>query len=187
MNRFITEYSWDEEKVNKQRLKELQSHNETRLSKDGVGIIDDTLLEKTGKKIPFVGKFFDHAKERYVNAVSMVSLHYADRKTSYPVDFKIYRKMEQGGDFRTKIELAGGLIRNSIKSYKMPAKTFVFDSFYTEKKLINEIESYRSRGYIINTFRSSSSIRGLRGKTLTTSFISPVAEILVVSTNPRDP
>lgn len=36
LNRFLSEYQWNERKVNKQRLEELQKHNETRWSKYGI-------------------------------------------------------------------------------------------------------------------------------------------------------
>lgn len=81
MNRLMTEYPWDTSKVNMERLEELQKHNETRWSKYGILIIDDTIMEKDGKDIPYVGKFYDHSQNRFVNGHCIVSMHYADNKT----------------------------------------------------------------------------------------------------------
>lgn len=138
LNRFLTEYKWDDKEVNKQRLEELQKHNETRWSKHGVGIIDDTLIEKTGKNIAFSGKFYDHSENRFIHGINLLTLNYADNKVNYPVDFEIYEKESQTDEekFKTKIELAMKLIKNS----KMPVNTFVFDSWYTCEEVKNFIE-----------------------------------------------
>ena len=123
---------------NKQRLEELQKHNETRWSKRGIGIIDDTLVLKTGKKIPFAGKFYDHSDGKYVHAINLLTLNYADKKVNYSVDFEIYNKKDQTEEeeFKTKIQFAIELIKNS----KMPVNTFVFDSWYTCEDIKNCIE-----------------------------------------------
>ena len=48
LNKFLTEYDWDEQQFNQERLEELQKHGETRWSKDGYIILDDTITEKAG-------------------------------------------------------------------------------------------------------------------------------------------
>ena len=141
LNKFLTKYDWDARRVNRERIEELQKQNETRWKKRGLGIIDDTLIEKTGKCIEGVGKFFDHAKGRFIYGHSMVSLHFADHKTSYAVDYGLFLKKGCEG-FRTKIELAKDLITESIEEMQFPAFTFVFDSWYLCKDLVDHIESY---------------------------------------------
>lgn len=88
MNRFLTESGWDAEQVNRERIMELQKHNETRWSKAGIAIIDDTLIHKTGKLMPHAYKFYSHADKRFVNSQCIVTLHYADKKTSYALDYR---------------------------------------------------------------------------------------------------
>jgi SRSO17 transposase len=141
LNKFLTKYDWDSKKVNHERIRELQRHNETRWKKRGLGIIDDTLIEKAGRRIQGVGKFFDYAKGRFVYGHSMVSLHFADHKTSYAVDYRLYLKKGCEG-FRTKIELAMEMITESIEEMQFPAFTFVFDSWYLCKELVDHVESY---------------------------------------------
>jgi hypothetical protein len=140
MNRFMTEYQWDGAEFNTERLNELQKHNETRWGAQGVGIIDDTILEKTGEKIPFAGWFYDHAKERCVFGQNIISLHYADHKTNYAVDFRLYEKKEDSDEFKTKIELARELIDYGL-GIGMPALTWIFDSWYMCNELTRFIES----------------------------------------------
>ncbi|WP_347237898.1 MULTISPECIES: transposase [Haloarcula] len=62
LNKFLTEYDWDEQQFNHERLEELQKHGETRWSKDGYIILDDTITEKAGDEVPGVGRLYDHAE-----------------------------------------------------------------------------------------------------------------------------
>ena len=76
--------------------------------------IDDTLLPKTGKKMPGAGKLWDHASGRFVHAQCLVTSHYADPDRDYPVGLRQYYKhgsveAEQHG-FRTKIMQAMELV-----------------------------------------------------------------------------
>lgn len=142
MNRFLTESGAD---INTQRILELQKHNETRWSKHGVAILDDTLVHKTGKGIPHAYKFYDHAEKRFVLAQCITTLHYADSKTSYALDYRVYAK--KGGEgFRTKIELGMELIGQAI-DMGLPAQTVVMDSWYICDDMVRMIES-RGKFYI---------------------------------------
>jgi len=123
-------------------IRELQRHDETRWKKRGIGIIDDTIIEKTGKHIEGTGKFFDHGKGRFVWGHSIVSLHFADHKTSYALDYRHYVKKGEPG-FRTKIELAKDLITEGIEKMQLPAFTFIGDAWYLYKDLVDHIESYK--------------------------------------------
>lgn len=66
LNKFLTEYDWDEDRLNRERLELLQTENETRWSSDGVVVINDTFTHKTGKQIPNAGKFYDHSTRGYI-------------------------------------------------------------------------------------------------------------------------
>jgi len=144
MNRFLLDPSWNDREVNAKRVVELQRHNETRWSMKGVGIIDDSLIEKSGKLIPFSGTFYDHCEQRYVHAINLVTLQYADKKVNYPIDFSIYKKEENVTDeeaFATKIELAIRLVTDGVKLHKMPVKTFIFDSWYMSRPMADAVEN----------------------------------------------
>lgn len=143
MNRFLLDPSWNDKEINAKRVAELQRHNETRWRSMSIGIIDDTLVEKTGKLIPFSGTFYDHCTKTYVHAINKVSLHYADKKTNYPIDFCIYEKEKDVTDeeaFKTKIELALELVTEAVKTHEMPSRTFTFDSWYMSKDMADGIE-----------------------------------------------
>ena len=51
LNKFLTEYDWDEDQLNHERLEELQKHGENRWSQDGYIVIDDSVLQRTGKGV----------------------------------------------------------------------------------------------------------------------------------------
>jgi SRSO17 transposase len=142
MNRLLTEYEWNPDLINMERLEELQRYNETRWNCNGIMIIDDTIVEKYGKKISGVGKLYDHAKGRFVNGHCIVSMYYADEKTNYAIDYGLYLKKGSEG-FRTKIEIAGELVTkyNSL----IPAQTLVWDSWYTCKQLVDSVEETGKR------------------------------------------
>lgn len=59
LNRFLTLYEWDEDLLNKRRLEMLQSMKEMGWRREGVVSLDDTLLPKTGRKIPGAGRLWD--------------------------------------------------------------------------------------------------------------------------------
>lgn len=145
MNRFLTEYDWDTEELNDKRLELLQSSPDTRWNKKGVVSIDDTLLRKTGKKMPGAGKLFDHANGNYVHAQNIVTSSYVDNYKEYPINLKQYFKHDseeakQYG-FKTKINLAMELVDDCEKR-RIPVKTYVFDSWFLCKELTEHIESY---------------------------------------------
>ncbi len=144
MNRFLTEAPWSEDELNHRRLQLLQE-NGLEWKKSGCVSIDDVLIEKEGKKIVGVGKLFDHCTCSYVQAQQLVTSHYVDSDTHYPVQFAQYFKRdsdeaEQYG-FRSKIDLACQLVDDAVER-GCPARVFLFDSWYLSKQLANHIESY---------------------------------------------
>lgn len=153
MNRLLTESGWD---INTQRIQELQNHNETRWTQHGIAIFDDTLIHKTGKHMPHTYKFYDHAEKRFVNAQCVTTLHYADRKVNYALDYRLYAKKGQPG-FKTKIQLAMELAEEAM-ALGLPAKTFVFDSWYLCDEMVTFIES--KKRFYIGACRSTLLVRG---------------------------
>jgi len=145
LNRFLTEYEWDPQQLNQQRLMMLQKDPQMQWHNKGVVIIDDSLLEKSGKLIPGAGKFFDHNTCSYVHAQNIVTSHYADWKKHYPLHFRQYYKedskeaLEHG--FKTKIQLAMELV-DDAETLKIPAETYVLDGWFLCKELADNIESH---------------------------------------------
>lgn len=150
LNRFLTTYNWNREELNRTRLQLLQTEKATRWKRDGVVAIDDTLLPKTGKKMPGAGKLWDHASGRFVHAQCLVTSHYVDSDRDYPVNLRQYFKhgspeADKHG-FRTKIMQAMELV-DECEELGVPAENYVFDSWYLSQQLAEHIEAY-GKGWV---------------------------------------
>jgi hypothetical protein len=95
LNKFLTEYNWDEQQFNHERLEELQKHGETRWSKDGYIILDDTFTEKAGDEVPRIGRFYDHAEGDTVWGQDLIYAFYADDKTVYPLRANLEHSLKE--------------------------------------------------------------------------------------------
>lgn len=127
LNRFLTEYEWDMERINERRIRLM---GDTFCNK-GIVVFDDTIIHKTGKLIPGVMKLYDHTENRYVNGQCIVTSHFVGNE-DYPLDIKQYTKE------KTKIELAIELIDNHEK--RRLGGTYVFDPWYLAKDVVSHIE-----------------------------------------------
>lgn len=150
LNRFLTLYEWDEEKLNGRRLETLQSIEEMRWRGEGVTALDDSLLPKTGRKMPGAGKFWDPSSKSYVHAQCLVTSHYVDLEKDYPVDFRQYfkngsREARENG-FRSKVDLAMELM-DGCERMGVAAENYVFDAWYLSKRLTSHIEAY-GKGWV---------------------------------------
>ena len=50
-------------------------------------IVDDTTIDKTGRKIEFIGKVFDHCSHKYLLGFKILTLGFWDGKSFIPLDF----------------------------------------------------------------------------------------------------
>jgi predicted nucleic acid-binding Zn finger protein len=79
-----------------QTQKNSEKSDETSVkSKPRCLIFDDTLLEKTGRKIEKIGKVFDHVSNRMVLGFKLLVGLYFDGKSAIPVDFSLIREKGQ--------------------------------------------------------------------------------------------
>ncbi len=60
-------------------------------------IIDDSLIPKTGKKIEFIGKVFDHCSHLYLLGIKFLLLGYWDGKNFIPIDFSLHHEPGKSG------------------------------------------------------------------------------------------
>ena len=81
-------------------------------------IFDDTTIEKTGKKMEFIGKVYDHVFHRMVLGYKLLIMLYWDGKSSIPLDCSIHRELGQKEDKpygMTKKELRRRFSKKRIK------------------------------------------------------------------------
>ncbi len=101
LNRLLTQSPFSLETLNRERLSLLASLPGTKLKARGVLSVDDTLLTHYGEHFEHIANLFDPLEKRFVWAHNLVSLHYSDDDTDYPVFFRLWKpadlaKMEQG-------------------------------------------------------------------------------------------
>jgi hypothetical protein len=118
LNRWLTESPFDPEALNQARLKVLASLSGTQMKPQGVLSVDDTLLKHYGQHFEQIAYLFDPAAQTYVWAHNLVTVHYSDDLTDYPVRYQLWKpanleKLEHG-------LVAAGI---KVKASKQPLKT----------------------------------------------------------------
>jgi hypothetical protein len=101
LNRLLTESPFSLDCLNQKRLTLLDSLPETKLKAQGVLGLDDTLLTHYGQHFEQIAYLFDHVEQRYVWAHNLVTVHYSDDETDYPLLFQLWKpvnleQLEQG-------------------------------------------------------------------------------------------
>jgi len=91
LNRLLTQSPFSEAQLNQQRLALLNSLPGTQVKAKGVLSVDDTLLTHYGKHFAQIAYLFDHVEKRYTWAHNLVTLHYSDAHTDYPVHFQLWK------------------------------------------------------------------------------------------------
>jgi hypothetical protein len=133
LNRLLTESPYALESLNQARLDLLASLPGTQMKPKGVFSVDDTLLMHYGQDFEQIAKLFDHVSSTYVWAHNLVTIHYSDEETDYPVVFQLWEpvdveKLEQG------IRAAG-------------------ISLKTSKETLKETDPQKWRGYVLGVWR----------------------------------
>jgi hypothetical protein len=179
--RFLGENSWTVEEVTETALH--QFFQTLRIAARDVLflIVDDTLVKKTGKKIPGCGWHKDHAQ----NMANVFGHQWVLSAVLYkdfllPLWAKLYHpKGTRGcGPFQTKITLAQKIIR--ALALPIPCKLYVLaDSWYWAKTLAQVCRKY---GYHMISQLKSNSILWIHGKkTNVTSLLDLVSSYREVS------
>ena len=112
LNKFLTEYDWDEQQLNHERLEELQRHGETRWSQNSYLILDDTITQKARDEVPGVGRFYDHTKRDTVWGKTSSTPSMPITKPPNPLTFRL---SEDNKHDESKYDLARESLPNSKK------------------------------------------------------------------------
>lgn len=85
----------------RQFLKSIASNtitNDSQYDEPKCLIIDDTVLNKTGKKMEFMGKVFNHTTHIYCLGYKLLTLCFWNGKTTLPLDFSIHCESGKKGN-----------------------------------------------------------------------------------------
>lgn len=101
LNRLLTETPFSLDELNRCRLAVMNSLPGTALKKQGVLSFDDTLLIHYGRHFEKIAILYDHVRGCWVWAHNLLTLHYSDNQTDYPIFFTLWQpadleKIEQG-------------------------------------------------------------------------------------------
>ncbi len=94
LNRLLTESPFSWEALSQARLQLLSSLPGTQMKPKGVFSVDDTLLTHYGQDFEQIAKLFDHVTGTYVWAHDLVTIHYSDEDTDYPVLFQLWEPVD---------------------------------------------------------------------------------------------
>jgi hypothetical protein len=94
LNRLLTKSPFTLGVLNRKRLNLLASLSGTQIKQRGVLSLDDTLLTHYGRHFDQIAYLFDHTQGCYVWAHNLVSIHYSDDQTDYPLLFQLWKPVD---------------------------------------------------------------------------------------------
>jgi DDE superfamily endonuclease len=94
LNRLLTASPFALAELNQARLELLDHVPGTQMKPQGVFSLDDTLLAHFGQHFEKIAQLFDHVSGAYVWAHDLVTLHYSDDDTDYPVQFQLWEPVD---------------------------------------------------------------------------------------------
>ncbi|HVP41636.1 MAG TPA: transposase [Candidatus Krumholzibacteriaceae bacterium] len=133
LNRMITKSPFSLGGLNQARLTLLNSLPGTQMKPKGVFSVDDTLLSHYGQDFEQIAQLWDHVSGTYVWAHDLVTIHYSDNETDYPVLFQLWEPVDI-----TQLE-AG------IRAAGIPLKA--------SKEAWKESDPQKWRGYLLGVWR----------------------------------
>jgi DDE superfamily endonuclease len=149
LNRLLTESPFSLEELNRARLSMLASLPGTQIKPKGVLGVDDTLLQHYGQDFEKIAKLFDHVTQTYVWAHDLVTVHYSDDDTDYPVLFQLWEPVELE-KLEAGLKASGIPLKASKESLKETApnkwRSYVLGAWQRQQKKHAELrELYDSK------------------------------------------
>ena len=133
LNWLLTASPFSLDALNQARLALLDDLPGTRMKPKGVFSVDDTLLSHYGEDFEQIAQLWDHVSGTYVWAHDLVTIHYSDDETDYPVLFQLWEPVDLA-----KLE-AG------IRDAGIPLKA--------SKEAWKESDPRKWRGYLLGVWR----------------------------------
>lgn len=145
LTRFIASGKWENEEVQELRLEKERERFSGSSSRQGNLVLDDFIVEKSGKQIALCSRHHDHSDNRWKWGHCYVSSLLVHREGVVPMDLKLYVRQKDcagyGWEFRSKNEL----FRQSLKQGLAAGLAFacvVFDAWYLNRRNCDFIEEH---------------------------------------------
>jgi hypothetical protein len=175
LNRFLTNSPWNLQRFEQKRLHLARTRLPVAEGSTGYFIIDDTVNRKTGKHMEEAGYHYDSAEGKAVWGHDLVTTHYVNGETEYPVRLDLYVKKEtcltEKRGFKTKIQLAC----EQIAAFTPPPGTrtvVLFDSWFFCHQIV---EAVAARGWDWVTQAESNRVIHVDGQELN---VTDLAQLL---------
>lgn len=133
LNRLLTESPYSLDDLNNARLKVLSNQPGTQIKPKGVLSVDDTLLTHYGQDFEEIANLWDHVSGSYVWAHDLVTVHYSDDETDYPVMFQIWKP----------VDIA--VLEQGMRKAEVPLKA--------SKEALKESDPQKWRGYLLGVWQ----------------------------------
>lgn len=133
LNRLLTESPYALGGLNQARLDLLASLPGTQMKPKGVFSVDDTLLTHYGQEFEQIARLWDHVSGSYVWAHDLVTIHYSDDDTDYPVLFQLWEPVDLE-------QLEAGM-----RAAQIPIKA--------SKEALKESDPQKWRGYLLGVWQ----------------------------------
>jgi len=136
LNRILNEAKFEKEKLEKRYLKKIKY-----LFKNAITflLIDDTLVERNGKHIELTQKHHDHNSGNYIKGHQFFTSILYTGFLQLPLFPELYSPKSN-----SKIEMAKNLV-DKLKDNKIKVNNVLFDSWYSDEKLIKKCKSIGAR------------------------------------------
>jgi hypothetical protein len=151
---FLTESSWDHERVNQRRLELLLGDPATAPHDQGVLVIDDTGDRKAGTHTAHVARQYLGSVGKTDNGIVAVSSLWADERVYWPIDVVPYTpasrlpKGKRDPGFRTKPQQAVALI-DAARAAGIGFRAVVADCFYGDNTGFTEALGQAGEAYVL--------------------------------------
>jgi hypothetical protein len=131
LNRFLNgPHDWHA--LNDLRVQELQKRGRTRALEDGLIVLDDVVMSKSGERMENIAYVWDPVERKAVLGYDLVVLYYTDAEKSYPLSFAY--KLKENDRISLAVQLAESIGRLGVE-----ARRVVFDAWYFALELITHL------------------------------------------------
>ncbi|HEY9693878.1 MAG TPA: IS701 family transposase, partial [Oculatellaceae cyanobacterium] len=146
LHHFLTEATWDRQKVNERRLQVMQQCSQTKVRRGFTLIIDDSGHRKSGKKTAGIGRQYIGEIGKTDNGVVLVTTHLYDGVKSLPLDVELYQHAsslpegKQDPEFIKKPDIALRLVDKCLSRGEKPGVVLVDAGYGNNTNFLKQLE-----------------------------------------------
>jgi SRSO17 transposase len=147
LHHFLTEATWDAQKINERRLQVMQQCSQTKIKRGFTLIIDDSGHRKSGKETAGIGRQYIGEIGKTDNGVVMVTTHLYDGVKSLPLDVELYQHAsslpegKQDPEFIKKPDIALKLVDKCLSRGEKPGVVLVDAGYGNNTAFLKQLES----------------------------------------------